>query len=99
MPVELRPSEVRRKDCTRAISGTVPRRDEHELAERQDDSVEGGALDDEGEGDRVAGEPLTDPVESGGLEREAGTSDLLRRQSGKGYGEDEGEREGSLDGE
>jgi len=73
--------------------------DEYEQGQRQDDSAEGGALDDDGEGGRRPGEPLEDPVESGGLEREAGTDDLLQQQAGKGYGEDEGEREKALDGE
>ena len=39
-----------------------------EEAERQDDSVEGGALDDEGEGGRIPGPRQEDPVESGALE-------------------------------
>ena len=66
----------------------VPRMDENELAQRQDEGVEGGALDDPGEGDREAGEPQQEPVESGGLEA---------AQQGKGYGEDEGERGQAID--
>ncbi len=65
----------------------VPRMDDEELARRQDEGVEGGALDERGEGGRQAGEPQQDPVESGGLEE---------AQQGKGYGEDEGERSQAL---
>ncbi len=64
--------------------------DENELTELRDQSVEGGALDDPGEGGHQAAPPQQDPVESGALQRE---------QQGKGYGEDEGERSGALDGE
>ena len=70
--------------------------DEYEQAQRQDESAEGGALDDGGEGARPPGEPREDPIESGGVERVAGTDELLRQQAGKGYGEDEGERKESL---
>ncbi len=66
----------------------VPRMDENELARQQDEGVEGGALDDPGEGGRRAGEPQQEPVESGGLEE---------AQQGKGYGEDEGERAQAID--
>ena len=90
------PSAFRQGDCTEADPGIVGGMDENEQAQRQDESAEGGALDDEGEGGRRPGEPLEDPVESGGLERAAGTDDLLQRQAGKGYGEDEGQRDESL---
>ena len=64
--------------------------DDHELAQQQDESVEGGALDERGEGGRQSGEQHQEPVESGALQRE---------QQGKGYGEDEGERGQALSGE
>jgi len=38
--------------------------------EQRDQSVEGGALDPEGEGDRLPGPRQEDPVESGALEDE-----------------------------
>ena len=42
--------------------------DEQEQAARRDDPVEGGALDDEGDGERTEAPPHDDPVESGALE-------------------------------
>lgn len=38
--------------------------------ERRDDPVEGGALDDEGEGDRLPDPGHDEPVESGALEKD-----------------------------
>ena len=64
--------------------------DENELTQQQDEGVEGGALDEPDEAARQPAEPQQDPVESGALQRE---------QQGKGYGEDEGERSQSLNGE
>ena len=61
--------------------------DEHEEAMRHDDPVEGGALDSEGEGDREAG---------GMQEQSAESGELAEQQEGKGYGQDEGERGGTL---
>jgi len=43
--------------------------------DEQDQSVEGGALDPEGEGERMPGPRQDDPVESGALE-EAGEEGL-----------------------
>jgi len=62
--------------------------DEDEQTAASDESAEGGALDDPGEGERLPQEPQTEPAEGGGLEQEA--------QRGKGYGADEGERYDAL---
>jgi hypothetical protein len=42
---------------------------------RRDDSAEGGALDDEGEGGRIPGPMQEDPVESGALEEDRSDPD------------------------
>ena len=54
--------------------------------EAQTDPVESGALEDEGDGGQ-AGVSTDEPVETGALQEE---------QTGKGYGEDEGERSQAL---
>jgi len=43
--------------------------------EQRDQSAEGGALDPEGEGERLPGRPQEDPVESGALEDEGEDED------------------------
>ena len=86
LPIELRPSAIRPWDSTGALLGTVLAMDEQELGQGQDDP-------------REAGGQAGDTGDTGAGERGAGTNDLLRRQAGKGYGEDEGERGESLDGE
>ena len=59
---------------------------------QHDESAEGGALDPEGEGGRQLGGMRGDAAEGD-------RDDVLREaQEGKGYGEDEGEREGSVGG-
>ena len=90
LPIELRPSAIRPWDCTRALLGTVLAMDEQELGQGQDDPREAGGQ---------AGDTGDTSAETGAGERGAGTNDLLRTQAGKGYGEDEGERGESLDGE
>ena len=55
--------------------------------EAQIEPVESGALEDEDEREGRTGASADDPVESGALQDE---------QTGKGYGEDEGERSQAL---
>jgi hypothetical protein len=62
--------------------------DENQEARMRDDPAESGALEPEGEADRKAGVGRPqDPAEGGALEE---------AQEGKGYGMDEGEREGAM---
>ena len=61
--------------------------DEHDEAARGDDPAESGALEPEGEGERTTGV---------GRQQDRAEGGALDEQQQKGYGMDEGEREGAL---